>query len=502
MNSTVSSIHQLNITVGRSKQMALPAATSPALHSPRAPSPATDAETARELRADYVKKLGKGLMNKESLRKKVGIVDEQVERILADLEKHEWYHGFLPLEDIAGLLKQKGDFLIRALDPEDDKPPMACVTVKWDDISNHIVYFRASEERRLFTLDGVFRNTNIIDLVRFHMGSGTSIGKDVKLLRPIPKQKWELTKNKLTLEQKIGKGEFGEVFSGKLCENPQKPPIKVAIKVIKLSENNKEEVEQMHKEARLMRQYKHRNIVAFFGVVYSGNDSAMIVMELIHGGALNSYLKKNQELSNEAKSSYASDVAYALLYLHNKKCLHRDVACRNCLIDVQKQLVKLSDFGLSKQGDVYEVPKDEKTPVRWQAPEVFTTRQYTAKADVYAYGITVWEIFHNAEIPYPGIENKIIRQKIFDPEFRPAIDESVPTTWRILMKACWKGDPEKRPPMLGIVGYLRRDKTKSDTVEKKERNDFNKKEVSAKEVRYIRLNEITTWLFDQMHLRL
>ncbi|KIH60023.1 hypothetical protein ANCDUO_09736 [Ancylostoma duodenale] len=127
------------------------------------------------------------------------------------------------------------------------------------------------------------------------MGSGTSIGKDVKLLRPIPKQKWELTKNKLTLEQKIGKGEFGEVFSGKLCENPQKPPIKVAIKVIKLSENNKEEVEQMHKEARLMRQYKHRNIVAFFGVVYSGNDSAMIVMELIHGGALNSYLKKNQE---------------------------------------------------------------------------------------------------------------------------------------------------------------------------------------------------------------
>ncbi|RCN43385.1 hypothetical protein ANCCAN_10650 [Ancylostoma caninum] len=253
-------------------------------------------------------------------------------------------------------------------------PIEACVTVKWDDISNHTVHFRASEERRLFTLDGVFRNTNIIDLVRkirFHMESGTSIGKDVKILRPIPKQKWELTKNKLTLKQQIGKGEFGEVYSGKLCEDPQKPTIDVAIKVIKLSEHNKEKVEQMHKEARLMRQYKHRNIVAFFGVVYSGNDSAMIVMELIHGGALNSYLKKNQELSNEVKSTYASDVAYALLYLHNKKCLHRpqykfrDVACRNCLIDVQKQLVKLSDFGLSKQGDVYEVQKDEKTPVRW-----------------------------------------------------------------------------------------------------------------------------------------
>ncbi|RCN43386.1 hypothetical protein ANCCAN_10651, partial [Ancylostoma caninum] len=149
-----------------------------------------------------------------------------------------------------------------------------------------------------------------------------------------------------------------------------------------------------------------------------------------------------------------------------------------------------------------------------QAPEIFTTRQYTAKADVYAYGITIWEIFHNAKIPYPGIENKIIRQKIFDPEFRPAIDGSVPTTWRHLMKACWKADPDKRPPMLGIVGYLRRERSKrglenpiqkeilkktyfncvySDTVKKKKRNEFNEKEVSDKEGRDIRLNEITAW---------
>ncbi|EYC10595.1 hypothetical protein Y032_0054g2450 [Ancylostoma ceylanicum] len=398
-------------------------------------------------------------MNKSSLRNKIGIVDEQVERILADLEKHEWYHGFLPLEDISGLLKQKGDFLIRALDPENDKPPMACVTVKWDAISDHAVHFRVSDENRLFTLDGVFRNPNIIDLVKFHMESGTSIGNDVKLIRPIPKQKWELSKNKVTLKEKIGKGEFGEVYSGKLNENPKKPPIDVAIKMMKVSNENKEVVEEMHREARIMRQYKHRNIVAFFGVVYSGTGSAMIVMELIHGGALNAYLKKNQ-VPNESKSSYASDVAYALLYLHNKKCLHRDVACRNCLIDVQKQLVKLSDFGMSKQGEVYEVNKDEKTPVRWQAPEVLATRQYTAKADVYAYGITVWEIFHNAQIPYPGIVNKIIRERISDPEFRPAIESSVPTSWRCLMKACWKADPEKRPPMLGIVSFLRRDKTK------------------------------------------
>ncbi|KAK6027251.1 hypothetical protein OSTOST_06722 [Ostertagia ostertagi] len=51
-------------------------------------------------------------------------MDEHVERILAELEYQEWYHGFLPFEDIVGLLHKNGDFLIRALDPVGEKPPV------------------------------------------------------------------------------------------------------------------------------------------------------------------------------------------------------------------------------------------------------------------------------------------------------------------------------------------------------------------------------------------
>ncbi|KAK5976842.1 Protein kinase domain-containing protein, partial [Trichostrongylus colubriformis] len=60
----------------------------------------------------------------------------------------------------------------------------------------------------------------------------------------------------------------------------------------KLKEENKVLMQEMHKEGRLLRQYKHLNIVAFYGMVID-NDQAMIVMELVSGGGLDHHLKNN-----------------------------------------------------------------------------------------------------------------------------------------------------------------------------------------------------------------
>ncbi|KAK5970790.1 hypothetical protein GCK32_022128, partial [Trichostrongylus colubriformis] len=48
-------------------------------------------------------------------------VDRLLEKALADLEKEEWYHGYLPLEDIIELLTRTGDFLLRGLELEEHK---------------------------------------------------------------------------------------------------------------------------------------------------------------------------------------------------------------------------------------------------------------------------------------------------------------------------------------------------------------------------------------------
>ncbi|KJH46879.1 protein tyrosine kinase [Dictyocaulus viviparus] len=387
------------------------------------------------------------------------LVDRKLEKMLADLEKEDWYHGCLPYEDIVGLIKSDGDFLLRALEPEGDRTAMACVTAKWDGkVRDYPVHSLRCAKERLFTIDGVNKESNIMTLVRRHHQQGIPIDKNVRLKKPVPKQRWELTSDKIKLVTKIGAGQFGEIWQGTMQESARRPPIEVAVKVKKVNDENKEKMDEMYKEARLMRQYKHKNIVTFYGLVHQSGDKVMIVMELVKDGALNDYLRKKKEkkedVADKERIGYAIDVAIGLVYLHSKGCMHRDIACRNCLINLKRKIVKITDFGLSKQASTYKIKDNERLPIRWQAPEVILTRIYTVKCDVYSYGILVWEIFNDAEQPFKGMDLKTVRSKINDPKFRPPVDLKIPIVIQRVMRSCWRADPKKRPNMAQAARYL------------------------------------------------
>ncbi|WKY04130.1 hypothetical protein Q1695_005253 [Nippostrongylus brasiliensis] len=381
-------------------------------------------------------------------------VDEEAERIMAELENEQWYHGALPLEDVVGLIAQPGDFLLRALEGDGTRGPMPCLTVRVD---NHIKDFpihRVQQQNQgLFTIDGVNKGRKPMELVVMHFNGRIPIAGHIMLNRAIPKQAWELSKDKITMESKIGEGAFGEVWKGtlRLFTNNTVP---VAIKVTKVKEENKGPMQEMHKEARLLRQYKHLNIVAFYGMVME-NDSVMIVMEMVPGGGLDHYLK-SYSVSIPDKCSFSFDVSLGLYYLHNKRCMHRDLACRNCLIDNQKNIVKISDFGLSKQADKYRIQGYEKVPVRWQAPEVVTTFLYTRECDVYSYGILVWEIFNNAKAPFEEFSNRTVRRRLAEPKFRPPLSADMPEEIRVIVAACWSAIPEQRPVMKDVAWILKK----------------------------------------------
>ena len=72
-------------------------------------------------------------------------------------------------------------------------------------------------------------------------------------------------------------------------------------------------------------------------------------------------------------------------YMHEKKLLHRDIAARNCLYGGGQ--VKIADFGLSREGIVYQMEMTKKVPIRWLAPETLKTGIYSPKTDVFAFGI-------------------------------------------------------------------------------------------------------------------
>lgn len=94
-----------------------------------------------------------------------------------------------------------------------------------------------------------------------------------------------------------------------------------------------------------------------------------------------------------------------MAYLEEKKIIHRDLAARNVLV-ADENYVKVADFGLS----VAKKNTDGKNPdvcaygaYNWLAPEVLETEQYSFKSDVWAYGVTLYEIFTTSEPDY-GIE--------------------------------------------------------------------------------------------------
>ncbi|KIH54588.1 hypothetical protein ANCDUO_15265 [Ancylostoma duodenale] len=218
-------------------------------------------------------------------------VDEAAERMMAELENEDWYHGALPLEDVVCLIAVRGDFLLRALEAEAGRGSMPCLTVR---VENHVKDFPIHRiqqaNAQMFTIDGVNKAPTAIALIQYvfhdlltstnnfvvkprpviatdkkfcstnlfrkHFYNRIPIAGEVFLLKPIPKQAWELSKDKITMEQKIGEGAFGEVWRGTLRQFATMS-VPVAIKVTKMKEENKAMMQEMHKEARLMRQYKH-----------------------------------------------------------------------------------------------------------------------------------------------------------------------------------------------------------------------------------------------------
>jgi tyrosine-protein kinase Fer len=127
-------------------------------------------------------------------------------------------------------------------------------------------------------------------------------------------------------------------------------------------------------EGRILKQYDHPNIVKLIGICVQ-KQPIMIVMELVHGGSLLVFLRKNAATLNQnqmmamcrdtaagmAKKNSFHDNYFAfqideffagMKYLESKNCIHRDLAARNCLID-KENIVKISDFGMSREEEEY-----------------------------------------------------------------------------------------------------------------------------------------------------
>jgi len=292
----------------------------------------------------------------------------------------------------------------------------------------------------LFRFEGPAFNT-IQELIshQFQSGSPVTSRSGAILKTPVLREKWELNNDDVELIEKIGRGNFGDVYKARL--KPEN--ISVAVKTCKVTLPD-EQKKKFLQEGRILKQYEHPNIVRFIGICVQ-KQPIMIVMELVPGGSLLNYLRSNADkLPTKALLGMCVDAASGMEYLESKNCIHRDLAARNCLIG-ETNVVKISDFGMSREEEEYIVSDGLKQiPIKWTAPEALNYGKYTSLCDVWSYGVLAWEIFSKGGTPYQGMTNTRARELI-DTGYRMPAPDGTPDEIYQLMLRCWQYESEDRP---------------------------------------------------------
>nr|XP_054917777.1 uncharacterized protein LOC126545795 isoform X3 [Dermacentor andersoni] len=234
---------------------------------------------------------------------------------------------------------------------------------------------------------------------------------------------WEMPRDHIVINRKLGEGAFGTVYGGEALVTDQCWQA-VAVKTLKVGAIIEEKLDFLS-EAEMMKRFDHKNIVRLLGVCTTG-EPVYTVMEFMLYGDLKTYLlarrhlvkenerHKSEEVSDRCLTAMALDVARGLSYLADLKYVHRDLACRNCLVNAGRT-VKIGDFGMCRpmyDSDYYRFNKRGMLPVRWMAPESLNDGIFTTMSDVWSYGVLLYEIITFASFPYQGLSNNQVLEYV------------------------------------------------------------------------------------------
>lgn len=116
--------------------------------------------------------------------------------------------------------------------------------------------------------------------------------------------------------------------------------------------------------------------------------------------------------------------------------------------------VKIGDFGLSKSGLTY-YGGEEGLPAAWLSPETFAQRTWSEKSDVWAFGVTLWELFSEGCVPFADTESVALIGKAVVAGDRLSCPVGCPGDVYKVMQFCWQRRPEDRPTFRSLRILLR-----------------------------------------------
>ncbi|KAJ0983170.1 hypothetical protein J5N97_011425 [Dioscorea zingiberensis] len=254
-------------------------------------------------------------------------------------------------------------------------------------------------------------------------------------------------------ENKLGQGGFGAVYKGILHDGRE-----IAIK--RLSAGSGQGIGELKNELVLVAKLQHRNLVRLLGVCLEEQEK-MLVYEYVPNRSLDTILFdsiKREQLDWGRRYKIISGIARGLLYLHEDsqlRIIHRDLKASNILLD-EDMNPKISDFGLAR---LFGGDQTGGTTSRvvgtfgYMAPEYAIRGQFSAKSDIFSFGVLVLEILTGRERTVWEHWTRGTISEILDPSLGDRWPRSEALRCIQIGLLCVQEDPASRPSM-SMVGLM------------------------------------------------
>lgn len=202
----------------------------------------------------------------------------------------------------------------------------------------------------------------------------------------------------------------------------------------------------LSREIAILTRLKHDYIAKFIGyVIPKDKVSVWFISEFISNGSL---YKNKSELDGNNKTKIAFEIAEAMEYIHAQRILHRDLKSDNILIDLDYS-PKIIDFGYSRS-DIKDIAKtSQRGTYNYMAPEVINGGDYGSEADVFSYGMILWEMIMN-KVPYENLSGYQIQSKIRK-GVNLKFDKKCPENLKNLVTRCYNKEQSCRPSFTEII---------------------------------------------------
>ncbi len=240
--------------------------------------------------------------------------------------------------------------------------------------------------------------------------------------------------------EKVGTGGMADVYKAK-CHRLNR---NVAIKVLKPEYSDDQTfVSKFRGEAQSAAGLSHPNIVNVYDVGDDGN-LHYIVMELVEGITLKSFIERKGKLEIKEAVGIAIQIAQGMEAAHANHIIHRDIKPQNIIISREGK-VKVTDFGIAKATSSNTITSNAMGSVHYISPEQARGGYSDEKSDIYSLGVTLYEMLIG-KVPFEGDNAVSVALLHIQGETTPLrqLDPTIPPSLDKIVQKCMQKKPERR----------------------------------------------------------